>query len=834
MILQRSIHNDRRRAAVYGLVVSDVLLPDITVTVTNEQTGDAYTVPVSQIGVGTGSDGDACEDRCVNAGFNSRGTLGCCGKPSCSMGCQLARQAKKYAATAANATATCKAMCNQSTADGCSSTFFDTPFQTCSGCPLNGGGCPGSPAVCEAGCEFGAPAVAARAWKAFLKPTPAVPGATYRVEATCTSGCVGYPGGGASLSVSLARVKFGDVYVCSGQSNMALGFHYSFMNPELTKAAQHGRYDDVHIFMMGDMGTQYPAVGPAYATTAGGPQPCRHGSQYGNISACEKFHGAFAGSGRWANLTWAARQPQPVPPPRSEAEAAAMARAKAPPAFSAVTPVGDPPQPIPNLLNTFSATCLYFATSLRDQLAEESTSGADEHNNVSPAPIGLIQSAIGGSKIEAWMSNETLSTCRNESMVVDGVISPPSRLYYGMITPFVNMTVTGFLWYQGENNCGNVMGNSAAGMGYGCELPALVRDWRRVWSREPHTTDPLAPFGVVTLAAGGSEGFGQNMSDMRWSQTGNMGVLPNKRMPNTFLAQAFDLGDPWEFNPSTWSNNCSRFVPNTTHHSPKCARFPPAKEWNKALRPVRKLIQENNAPGFMGGIHPRIKSEVGRRLAFAAKNLLHGGRGALSGPVLAGCTLARPTKPSKHHREKPQPWTLEIRFDRAFLRKDRVAVQPSFDYNMSRWGTNDASSMMVCVGAPGNATAQRLCAGTGQNYSSGALSGGWRSAPVVAIRGKKGEAAVAVDLAPVVAAFKAAAPPNATFPGVVAVRYGWPLTGAGDTCCPFTPQTQGWAACVPGSCPILGAQSQLPANPWFANIDEGGRCRCLAPQTCNH
>eukprot|EP01043_Picozoa_sp_COSAG02_P038504 COSAG02_NODE_2976_length_7633_cov_2.195248_2_plen_50_part_00 len=36
------------------------------------------------------------------------------------------------------------------------------------------------------------------------------------------------------------------------------------------------------------------------------------------------------------------------------------------------------------------------------------------------------------------------------------------------------------------------------------------------------TTDPLAPFGVVTLAAGGGEG-GTDMGGMRFSQTANYG-----------------------------------------------------------------------------------------------------------------------------------------------------------------------------------------------------------------------------------------------------------------------------------------------------------------------
>lgn len=98
---------------------------------------------------------------------------------------------------------------------------------------------------------------------------------------------------------------------------------------------------------------------------------------------------------------------------------------------------------------------------------------------------------------------------------------------------------------QGENNCQGDPGNSAAGAGYGCSVPALVRSYRALWSAVPGTTPPDAPFGIATLAAGGSEGNVGHMAGIRWSQTGNYGVLPNAPMPNTFFAQAFDLGDPW-------------------------------------------------------------------------------------------------------------------------------------------------------------------------------------------------------------------------------------------------------------------------------------------------
>ena len=56
-------------------------------------------------------------------------------------------------------------------------------------------------------------------------------------------------------------------------------------------------------------------------------------------------------------------------------------------------------------------------------------------------------------------------------------------------------------------------------VGYGCSLATLVRTYRALWSATPGTTPADAPFGIFTLAAGGSEGSGQHMAGIRWSQT---------------------------------------------------------------------------------------------------------------------------------------------------------------------------------------------------------------------------------------------------------------------------------------------------------------------------
>jgi hypothetical protein len=98
--------------------------------------------------------------------------------------------------------------------------------------------------------------------------------------------------------------------------------------------------------------------------------------------------------------------------------------------------------------------------------------------------------------------------------------------------------------YQGENNMNNVKGNAALNIGYSCKQRELVKGWRAIWSEAAGTTDPLAPYGIVTLASSGSEG-GPNMGAMRLAQTAGYGVLPNAQIPHSFFAQAGDLDDAW-------------------------------------------------------------------------------------------------------------------------------------------------------------------------------------------------------------------------------------------------------------------------------------------------
>ena len=189
----------------------------------------------------------------------------------------------------------------------------------------------------------------------------------------------------------------------------------------------------------------------------------------------------------------------------------------------------------------FSSTCYYFAESLTDMMRESD----------SIVPIGLISTAIGGSMIEAWNLNSTTDKCVDTATDEDGWVAAHEELYHSNLEPFLSTTIKGVIWYQGENNVGSTPGNSEKKVGYGCQMKEMIKQWRTAFSQTPHTTDPEFPFGIVTVASGGSEGNDFNIGTFRSSQAANYGSLPNDDLPNTFVAQAYDLNDPYRTQPAT-------------------------------------------------------------------------------------------------------------------------------------------------------------------------------------------------------------------------------------------------------------------------------------------
>ena len=91
--------------------------------------------------------------------------------------------------------------------------------------------------------------------------------------------------------------------------------------------------------------------------------------------------------------------------------------------------------------------------------------------------------------IEEWLPNAAIASCHGAD-----IADHNAQLFDTAVKPFVDMSLKGWVFYQGENNAGGLHGNvgtkSQPPSGYACLMAGLVRLWRTEWSIVPNTTDP--------------------------------------------------------------------------------------------------------------------------------------------------------------------------------------------------------------------------------------------------------------------------------------------------------------------------------------------------------
>jgi sialate O-acetylesterase len=256
----------------------------------------------------------------------------------------------------------------------------------------------------------------------------------------------------------------------------------------------------------------------------------------------------------------------------------------------------------PENVGGFSATAYFF--------------GRDIHRALG-VPVGLINSSVGGTAIEAWTSHEaqadkaelkaifarwdklaadwdpSKAQARYEKQLADhkeaaakakaeGKPAPraprkpvdprldsnhPANLFNGKIAPLIPYAIRGAIWYQGESN-----GGTGAGL-YGLQLHALIKDWRARWGEGDF------PFAWVQLP-NYRKPQTEPVENSGWALV-REGMLKTLAVPNTGMAIAIDVGE--------------------------------AKD-----------------------VHPKNKQDVGHRLALWALAKVYGQTGPSSGPLLAG------------------------------------------------------------------------------------------------------------------------------------------------------------------------------------------------------
>eukprot|EP00040_Diaphanoeca_grandis_P024611 m.135537 g.135537 ORF g.135537 m.135537 type:complete len:835 (+) comp29800_c0_seq1:114-2618(+) len=466
-------------------------------------------------------------------------------------------------------------------------------------------------------------------WKALLNPH-AEQGGNISIAASCTN-CVN------TTEVTLYSLTYGDVWFCSGQSNMELPMtHALTRNRTYDSLDLRGEYSNIRTF--------------------------KNGAHVARFDGDEVYILA------------------PPPPPSG------------PKPDMAPTSFFGWQRPNSSVADEFSAACWFFAQELTDM--------ALTANKTAPI-LGIIQSAWGGTEIDDWIVNKSISKCLNASGAPEpnrqgahGSVYPDDgALNNGMVAPFLNFTIFGALWYQGENNvhecinmhggghstgvdvgptaCGNVLNNT----GYACSAKNLVQTWREQWSVDPSTTSPLFPFGIVSLAAGTSEGNSMNMPNFRLAQTASYGVLPGPSgsgMENTFIAQAYDAGDPGDR-----MAGGQKSTVDAPYQSNYDMPYPGRVGYSNN---GHQLFTQQ----YMGGLHPRAKQTIGRRLALGAAAIAYNDDSIVyTGPVLKNCSVSgvgmvcRPGAPCSRGHSQILQRQITLNYDETLLGSDAVRVWPT-------------------------------------------------------------------------------------------------------------------------------------------------------------
>ncbi|MBI5095280.1 MAG: sialate O-acetylesterase [Candidatus Hydrogenedentes bacterium] len=116
----------------------------------------------------------------------------------------------------------------------------------------------------------------------------------------------------------------------------------------------------------------------------------------------------------------------------------------------------------------------------------------------------------------------------------------PANLYNGMISPLLPYGIQGAIWYQGESNAGRAYQ-------YRSLFPTMINDWRAAWGGKKF------PFYFVQLAnwivpAKPDAPKPKDSDESTWAELREAQTM-TLSLPNTGMALAIDIGDPNDIHP---------------------------------------------------------------------------------------------------------------------------------------------------------------------------------------------------------------------------------------------------------------------------------------------
>lgn len=179
----------------------------------------------------------------------------------------------------------------------------------------------------------------------------------------------------------------------------------------------------------------------------------------------------------------------------------------------------------PETTGSFSGVGYFFGRDLRKALG---------------VPVGLIDAAYGGTRIQTWMGERSLRPTEAMNDVLEKWpewARDRNRvcvLFNGMICPLIPYAIRGVIWYQGEGNTGEACA-------YRTWFPDMIREWREDWGQGefPFLFVQLAPYLKIETEPGESH----------WAELRESQLLTSLNCPNTAMAVITDYGDQEDIHP---------------------------------------------------------------------------------------------------------------------------------------------------------------------------------------------------------------------------------------------------------------------------------------------
>jgi len=174
----------------------------------------------------------------------------------------------------------------------------------------------------------------------------------------------------------------------------------------------------------------------------------------------------------------------------------------------------------PQTAGEISGVAYYFARKLNTDLT---------------VPIGIIVSAVDGTSCEAWTSEASFTA--NPYLNTYATINNATQLYNGMISPLKTLSISGFIWYQGENNKYDDPVSDYTKLN-----SALIVGWRAIFNQGnlPFYFVQMPPFAqdyYATTPIGGDI-TKDTYAKFREAQANVLNIV------NTGMAITMDVGEP--------------------------------------------------------------------------------------------------------------------------------------------------------------------------------------------------------------------------------------------------------------------------------------------------